>query len=369
MKHETKNIDELVQSFMAAIRTDEKFERFFEDYSSSSVNSFVNTYAHRKAMRTVYGPTFKESLDSMEIQWENEAMERLEEIQQVKLFLFQCNFRAGAIEEPVEGVRTIFDFLYWKENILNARFLEPISEEDISLYSTYLMSPHVNHNPFVFIEDWQDFEAIREAYNDEEGADRNVPEWYAYYFSHTGHGVELTLPDIKREKDIFYFLAGNKERTHQLQEAERKRLEENPDAAPDRRQYFNEYADNNLGRFMNLFEDKDNREMHDVWNAWCIYNEKEELLRSDLDMLMYANENIPIEYNENWIDGIQITAARYRSYKIGESLPAAYGQYKINLDLDISFPEKENSRKQADFYNDLILLGRKLNGEPEDFEY
>lgn len=369
MNNQPANTDELAEKIAAGIRADEKFERFFKDYSPSSVNSFIKIYAVKKAMWTIYGPLFKTELEKMETQWENEAMERLQEIQQVKLFLFQCRFRANAIERPVEGLRTIFDFLYWKENILNARFLDPVTENDIQLYTEYLMGPDVNHQPLGFIEDWQDFEPIRLAYNNEDETDRTVPEWYSFYFSRTGHGIELTLPDERKEKDIFYFLEGNNERVRLLQEERKKAIAENPALAPETGEYFMGHEEHHMNRFMNVFEDKDNRDMYEVYKAWCDYNEKEELLRSDLDMLMYAKEDIPVDESPNWIEAIQLTAARYRSIKIAESLPAAYGQYKMNLDLGITFPEKEGSTKQSEFYNNLVLLGRKLHGEPENFDY
>jgi len=103
--------------------------------------------------------------------------------------------------------------------------------------------------------------------------------------------------------------------------------------------------------------------------AWTQFTEKEEMLRDDLDILMYADENIPIEENENWLEAIQIAAARFRSKKIEENLPAAFEQYKMKLAIGITFPEKEDSRSQTDFYNNMVLLGRKLMGEPEDFDY
>ncbi|MEP6584190.1 MAG: hypothetical protein ABJA90_07980 [Ginsengibacter sp.] len=369
MENENVNREELIEKFIAEIKAKENFSSFFNGYSLSSVESFVKIYATKKAVWTISGQGFKTEMERMEMLWENEAIKRLEEIQQVKLFLYQCNYRAGAIDEPTNDVRTIFDFIYWKDNVLNARFLEPVTKEDIELYCDYLMSPEVNHSPFIFIEDWQDFEAIREAYTSEEDTGRNVPEWYMYYFSRTGHGVELTMPDIKKEKNVYYFLEGNKERSRLFLEAEKKALDDNPSLAAEKGAFFNEYADNNLNAFMHAFEDNENRDMLKVWDNWTTFNEREDMMREDLDILMYAEEDVAVPENMSWIEATQIAAANYRSIKIAESLPAAYDQYKMNLDLDITFPERDNSRRNADFYNDLVLLGRKLLGEPEDFNY
>jgi len=121
--------------------------------------------------------------------------------------------------------------------------------------------------------------------------------------------------------------------------------------------------------FMNVFEDKENRDMQKIYEAWGAFNEREDRMREDLDVLLHADEKVPIQAHEDWEYAIQLAAARYRTKKIQDILPAAYEQYKMNLSLGISFPEHEQSKKDADFYNNLLLLGRKLMGEPEDFEY
>ncbi len=369
MESKEVNKEELIEKFISEIRAHNSFTAFFSKYSPTSVNSFINVYAHRKAIWTTSGQVFKTEMERMEMLWENEAMKRLEEIQHVKLFLYQCNYRAGGVECPTEDVRTIFDFIYWKDNVLNARFLEPVTPQDIELYTGYLASADVNHTPLVFIEDWQDFDEIKFAYTNPEESERTVPEWYMYYFNRNGHGRELALPDGKGEKDIFYFQQGNKERVRQIQEAEQKELENNPELAARKLPFFNEYANDNLDGFMQVFEDKENREMLKTWNEWTAFNEREDMMRDDLDILMYAQEQLSLPECSSWIEATQIAATRLRSYKITESLPAAYAQYKMNLDLGIIFPEKENSRKNADFYNEYVLLGRKVLGEPEDFNY
>ena len=361
--------EELIEKFITEIKEHINFTSFFSKYSSNSVNSFLKLYAQRKAIWTISGHGFKTEMERMEMLWENEAMHRLAEIQHVKLFLYQCNYRAGLVERPTKDVRTIFDFMYWKENILNARFLEPVSPADINLYAAYLASPEVNHSPFAFIEDWQDFDDIRFAWTDPEESERTVPEWYLYYFSQTGHGHELTLPDIKSERDLHYFQEGNKERVRLFREAEQQKPQDDPGLLAHKLPYFNEYADGNLDTFMQVFENRESRDMLKVWNKWTEFNDREDMMRDDLEVLMYAQEQMPLPECSGWIEATQLAASRLRSYKITESLPAAYGQYKINLDLRITFPEREDSRKNADFYNDLVILGRKMLGEPGDFNY
>ena len=360
MTDNDKTRDELRDQYIQEIKSHQYFDRFFAGYRPSTVESFVKLYALKKAMWTIYGPTFKSELDKLETLWVNSAMERIAEIQQVKLFLFQCRYRAGGVEEPVEGVSTIFDFWYWKDNVLNASFLEPVTEDDVDLYCEYMRSNDYNHRPLGFLEGWQDFDPIREAYNSPEETDRQVPEWYQFYFGRTGHGIELTLPDIKKEEDIFYFQKGNNERIRLLQEEEKKAIAENRKSPPEEGKLFDEYGPNGLSLFMSVFEDKENREMHKIYVAWCDFTEKEDMLREDLDVLLYAEENIPVEDNEDWKEAVHIAAARYRTQKIADNLPAAYEQYKMNLTLGISFPENEAAKKEADFYNDLLELGKGL---------
>lgn len=362
MTDQDKTRDELKAQFIEEIKNHEHFKQFFKDYRPSTVENFVKYYALRKAMWTIYGEGFKKEMERMETQWVNLAMERMAEIQQVKLFLFQCRFRAGEVEEQVEGLRTIFDFFYWRDNVLNASFLEPVTEDDVALYCEYMNGHDDNHEPLGFLEGWQNFDEIREAYNSPEDTDRDVPEWYQFYFSHTGHGTELTLPDIKKEKDLFYFMRA----TEEEKEIMIAKMKTSP---PEEGKPFDESAPEGLTMFMQIFEDKENREMYKIYDAWGDFNEKEDMMRDDLDVLLHADEDIPIEENDDWQEAIHIAVARYRTKKIAENLPAAYEQYKMNLSLGISFPESEKGREESDFYNGRVLIGRKLMGENEDFDY
>jgi hypothetical protein len=212
-------------------------------------------------------------------------------------------------------------------------------------------------------------EDIKNEDTDDEDIKRNMPAWYLYYFTCTGHGMELSLPDIKGEKDIFYFWKGVEDKGRHLTKEEAEGIAEVEAQRKEEGEEFNDSAPRNLPRFMKVFEDNKTREMRKMYEAWANYNERERILRDDLDVLMHTDEDIPIEENENWEHAIQIAASRHRPKKILEVLPAAYEQYKMNLSLGISFPEYEQGKKDADFYNDLLLLGRKMLGEPEDFEY
>ena len=113
MENKEINREQLIEKFISEIKAHKHYETFFGGYTASSVNSFVELYAQKKAGWTISGKEFRAETERMEMMWENEAMKRLEEIQQVKLFLYQCNYRAGAVEETTGAVRTIFDFIYW----------------------------------------------------------------------------------------------------------------------------------------------------------------------------------------------------------------------------------------------------------------
>jgi hypothetical protein len=222
-------------------------------------------------------------------------------------------------------------------------------------------------------EDDMDEDDIDEEETDEDGIDigelffkEYVPAWYLYYFTYTGHGIELSLPDIKGKKDTFYFLKGNEERIRQAKEEEMAKMEA---GQKEEDEMFNEYTPGNLTMFMSVFEDKENRDMQKIYEAWGAFNEREDSLRDDLDVLLHAKEKVPIEAHEDWKYAIQLAAARYPTKKIQEILPAAYEQYKMNLSPGISFPEHEQGRSECDFYNNMLLLGRKIMGEPEDFDY
>ena len=76
---------------------------------------------------------------------------------------------------------------------------------------------------------------------------------------------------------------------------------------------------------------------------------------------------------ETWFDwkkALHRSAEKLRVQKIIETLPVVFEQYKMNLELNISFSKKEKEAQPKDvWFANAILRGRELNGEPRDFEF
>ena len=89
---------------------------------------------------------------------------------------------------------------------------------------------------------------------------------------------------------------------------------------------------------------------------------------------MDADEPIPMPANYNWQDAIKQAANSFVNKKTAEALPEAWEQYLMKKQMNIAFSsETEHMHKTflqlKKFYEELILQGRKLSGEPEDFNF
>ena len=164
---------------------------------------FLDEYAGEKIRWLEYGEQQKEKLEDEDLQFYHTAFNKLEEIQQKKLFDVQCQWRAEKLVIP--EIKISFDFGYWEKNILNCPFIEPITENEIDLYNQYMLSNNYENHIDWFLS-WQNYEQIKLAYVSE-NENANFPEWYDFHNGRTGSSVFMLLPDIRGEKEEFYTIS------------------------------------------------------------------------------------------------------------------------------------------------------------------
>ena len=63
MTDQHKTTAELMAQFVNEIKNHPHFKEFFKDYKPSTVESFINRYALKKAMWTLYGPGVKKEME------------------------------------------------------------------------------------------------------------------------------------------------------------------------------------------------------------------------------------------------------------------------------------------------------------------
>lgn len=350
--------------FKQELRQNEKFMKFLQRGYPSYRENFIDDYASEKVRWVEWGPKHIEWMEQEDLQWLNDANRRLKEIQQKKLFDQQCLWRAEKTELP--QIRVTRDFGYWEDNIMNCPFIEPVTKEEVELYSQYLQSENIQLE-VGFLERWQDYVEIKQAYNSD-NASRNFPDWYDFHNSRTGLSAYLILPDVRGEKERFYLSLFRKEK-----EVERKKAQQtSPTSARERIETLpslDRYRKNYLTWFVKTFEDKKTQQHFERCGGENAYDHFDEFLDRDLELLGRADSIVPIKGWFDWREAIHKAAHQYRCEKIAEALPHVYEQYQMSVDLELAFEEPEPIFKLDDWYHNAILRGRELNGEPKDFNF
>ncbi len=344
------------------LRTEPRFQSYFEGFQPWSVESFMDSYATYKKMWLDYGQMYIDRNASAETQWIEEAAAHLKYILQKKLFDAQCLWRAE--QATYEGVEICYDFQVWETNILNCPFLEPITEAEIELYQQFLNSNNV-YLEEMDDEDWQEYEDIKEAYATDDG-NRNFPEWYDFHNGRTGAGVYMTLPDIRGAKEEGYrdlfFEKQRAEKAEEWAEYERTR---------DKRPTLFFSDKEQVRYFVTTFEDARTRELYEAFEHSNRHAGDREELERTIRFLLDTDELISIERHSDFREALREAAQRYRLRKISEHLPLAYEEYLMNRSLGLQGATDNRYRRDdlRELWGSSILAGRKLAGEPEDFDF
>jgi hypothetical protein len=361
---------EKFRAFREELQKNEVMQKFLEDAYPNSKEGFISEYAHAKVRWIEYGPKHVEWNERDDLQWYHDAMARIGEIQQKKLFDMQCQWRAEKIEIP--EIKITRDFYYWEEYILDCPFIPPATEDDIGLYIQYLHSSNFEKKQG-WLDRWQDYDEIKEAYQSE-NANRNFPEWYDFHNGRTGASAYMLLPDIRGEKEEFYLDFWRKE-LHKKSEEQRKETEAVKSIAEAAGISLNNplphlgfHKRGWLTWFVTTYEDKETQKAFEQYGGESIYHsDNDESVDNDLDTLRDSETPVAIEGWYDWKEAIHRAAHKYSTEKIIEALPLAYEKYRMNIELKIPFLELKPDEDV--WYRNAILRGRELNGEPKDFDF
>jgi hypothetical protein len=369
-----ENIEKQVNSGKTSIeietdlRTNPRYQEFFNRFRAYSVESFIKHYSFKKSMYLQYGEMYKETQERESLQFLEEAQERIWDIQQKKLFNLQCQWRAELIKLP--GVETTFDFLYWEKHIKTCPFLDPITEEEFSLYVEYVLSDSYEDVRNIGVH-WQNYDLIKSNYNDDDDDSMIVPEWYLLYDNRMGTSHLLSLPDIRGDKEEVYLTLT---REHRRLEYEKKNAL-SPQPPPDTRPYLEAYNIQTIEDFIRKFEDKKLLMLCRAFEKSSSTDEEEELDAS-YEFLKSIDEPIELLECDDWREAINLTATHYRKKFIARECEPAYRDYLQRIELGIPFEVSDRELKRSNIIENLeeaqkkmLLEGRVLNGEPADFNF
>ncbi|MBK8659485.1 MAG: hypothetical protein IPN22_11605 [Bacteroidetes bacterium] len=367
MQAEHKQRAENERAVEHELRTEDRYIQFFEGYNPYSVDSFIQSYKFYKVFWKTHGERWMQQNEAEDLQWVEAATRHLHIIQQKKLFDVQCFWCVEKVQ--YEGIEICYDFVCWSKNVMNCPFIDPLSEDDIDLYVAYLQQDNVDLPTYWgFVDDWQDYENIIEAYKSDNNGNRNFPEWYDFYNGRRGTGIYMGLPDVRGDKEKHYDNLGReffrKQNEQKVAEAELKR---------DKRPFLPSHYDKSFMRyFIDTFENKQLREYYEAYLRHHINDHKKESLQNNISLLLTSDEPIYLEPHLNWTEAIERATQRFRAKKIAEHLPTAFEQYEIQKSLGIVADKSPAGNHLDDIramHVKFILKGRELCGEPQDFNF
>ena len=363
----------LEPQYFSALWANPKLREHFKDYDPDSVTAFLKHYAKLKAEWMTDDTTYAEWNERHALHWETEAMKRLEEIQQKKLFDIQCQWRAEQIK--LHDTYITSDFIYWSSVILNCPFIDPITEDEFNLYLAYMQSGNFEMEQELFSGGWYDYEGIKEAYTTE-NENRNFPEWYDFYNGRTGASVYMLLPDIRGQKEQVYNELAHEEMIRILNTAQ--------ETVTDKRPSVIGYPDNQTPFIVSTFEDKQTQAFYKLYQEEQFYLEgddedddedDDEGFYIDIEMIMHylerAPDIIPVKAHHDFREALKEAWDNYYIEKTAEALPHAYEQYMLRIRAGLSFHIEylESKKSVREHHRNNFLRAREANGDPRNFDF
>ncbi len=358
----------LYDEIMEKIQHEQPFAEELKKYSASGKQQFYEHLAKEKQYAVQWGNMYYGIKQAAESWWLDEAFERLKEIQQKKLFDIQCLWHAEQYTLP--QIQLSVHFYKYGKNIFNCPFIEPVTAAEVDLYIAYVNSKNFQFD-FNF-NNWQNFEEIRSAFNGDNDEDGKVPEWYRFYNSHTGKNSYMSLPDIRGEKERFYKqLAEEHDKSNipEPLESTSPELSSEPE-----KPFLSAFDPGVIDYFVANFEDKETQNTYKKYKLMSrAVDQREYDYRAMVQTLASHGEIWPIDDHNNWRLAFNNCYNNYRKYKIAEALPLAYEQYKMYREMNIPFEEKEHNSQLVEKLEEIdtsqVLMGRKINNEPEDLNF
>lgn len=367
---------QLQTKFIEEINNSEKAKEFFKKYREDSIESFVKYYVHHKAMLVQYYDYYNrlyEEFEHYDHQYQKKAEHALLAILQKKLFNMQILWRANQLK--INGIEMGYDFQFWERHIKSCPFIPPIEEHEKDLMKQYLQNTDNLENDFFDSHFfwWQDYYELTQKYDDD--SMDNMIDWYEYYDSILGTGALLNLPNIRYDLEEFYMNLAREERK---KEFEKNAAVSNP-IKIDKRESLHSFG-YDFFKFAKYYET--DKHFLQLFRA-SEYNYRKddrdpppEAIEHAIDILETADRKVYLPSHLNWDEAIIAGANKYVNTKIAESLDAAYDEYKMLIELGMFADKSEEEIKKlyekddiVKMYRNSILMGRRLNGEPEDFNF
>ena len=378
-----KQAAENVQHAQSAAETEQellrnaRYDAFFAPYHPQVREHFARGYAQRKLLWVNYGDFYARHLSGQLSYFENLAAERLWDIQHKKLFDLECRWRAEQLTLP--AIETTYDFWPMRDRIENCPLLPAITETELDFYLQFVaQAPDFDEDVLNDGDDLGSFDEYSD-YREWEADDdtgRELPAWYEFHNQRTGHGQLMRLPDVRGGKEERYMQAYGANFRAELEQKQR----DNPlppapphDPRPSWLYHRDEAA--LIQQFARQFEPIQVRQRMEAYETANQERSDDDVRDDDIqeavDFLNDIHEPVPIEAGPDWRQALLKTVSEFKRRKLLEHLPPAYEAYVMREQVGIAHPQVHDKRTSRihEALKKQVLDGRKLLGEPENFDF
>lgn len=353
------------------LRSNPLYHDFFQQFNAASVESFIRSYARRKAFYLTRGREYLQEEEQQMFRYKMLAEECIWAIQQKKLFNMQCQWRAEQVR--LKGVEHSSQFQFLGSNIQHCPYITPVSKVELDLFIRFLKSDRAVLN--VNYDAWQDYEAIKAEYQSgvipsiDDEYEQQIPSWYRFYDSYMGTSALLDLPDVRGEKEKRYrSIARQRQLEHIKSHGSVRELDDRP--------YLSVHDSVVFESFVRKFEDQLTFRYCKAVESFQRQLEEQIGLDEALEKLRSANVSISIKANSDWKSAIVDAAKQFEFAQIADLLPAILEEYHFRLENGINFPQSLMDKKRCEHAFQVcenakrqILEGRKILGEPENMRF
>jgi len=351
-----KSEQELREQFQAELQNNPRYKEFFAQYSPSSVDSFISSYAKKKAWFVINGESISKQSGKSNYTIMDSADEIYWMIRQAHLFELQCLWRAEQMTLPF--IECTADFFLAGLHIRSLDFLPPVSQFDIDLMCEFLESGELDLSEHLLYL-WQDYDEIKELADE---SDWGNP-WYAFYFERLAKSYILELGDIRGGKEQYYYSLA------------REKSGENQPVLfpPDERPYLDPFDPETIKKFIRKFETPQMLQYYLLCDPTHMDEEKEKVKHA-FNFLLSSDELMAIESNSDWREAILIAADKCQGRQLAEALQQYYNDLLYREENGILSNDDDNLDQFVNAltdmpYKKMLRHGRELNGEPPDLNF
>ena len=370
-------LEDLKKEFIEDLTNNEEYKTFFKKYDPKSIPAFILKCAEHKVHLIRCKDVFlKEEAHNKILQYREDTLERFSWIKQKKLWNLQLLWRAEKIK--IKEIDLSYDFEFWEDHIDDCPFLSPVTEEEVNVLKEYLK---LNNLDYINRFSWREWQKYDEIMTPNQDGSSSYPDFYKLYDEHLNTGDLLNLPNIRHEKEDYY-LDLDWHRNKAIRDEEELKNPKPPYVPIVAPEYLQSDS-KELLKYVELFEkdehiielfklfDLDIQEIRRSHSDW-----DDEDISESLQILCEASEPVIMEANDDYELAIVNCAQKYINQMIIQELDVVFEEYNMLAEMKITksnnlteLMELKKTHSPRKHYDENILNGREIAGEPKDYNF